>query len=280
MPGNYFVVEEFMSKSLKQNQVKAELALPPPPKAQLQQVDPKTTLFELMKKPIIVAQCCGLFPVFGVGKSTDELEFRWLSLRTLYASFCISGNIVMAFFFFWWISHRGLKLENMGKVKKISLRLAVSLKRRFSGSLCFYSTSLFCTILFFKLAHVWPKLAKEWDGVEKSLASYPPVTNVSRKFKLICWPVLFLALSKYEVCRAMSLLTVIFIVVEHILAIAISFGWLSKCADENLAILHIRADFPQWFCYIDYSHFKAFLSEVNTCIRYVLFFLTIIITLF
>lgn len=123
MPEKYFMVEEFMSKSIKQNQHKAELALPPPPKPVLQKLAPETTLFKLMKTPMIVAQCCGLFPVSGVaGESADVLEFRWLSLRTLYATFCVSGNIVMAFFFFWWLGHRGLKLENMGK-KHVRLKI-------------------------------------------------------------------------------------------------------------------------------------------------------------
>lgn len=51
--------------------------------------------------------------------------------------------------------------------------------------------------------------------------------------------------------------------VEHTLAVAISFGWISKCTNENLGITHIKADFPQWFCFIDYNHLKAIVVEVN-----------------
>lgn len=121
MPQNYFVVEDYMSKSLAALAMnkKSNLVLPGVMKARLHNPDPKNSLYSMIRPAIVIGQCWGLFPLSGVrGQSPDMLEFKWLSLRTLYTLFCLSGNIVMAFFFFWWIAHRGLKLENMGKIRK------------------------------------------------------------------------------------------------------------------------------------------------------------------
>lgn len=161
MPEKFFTVDEFVSKSLKQNQIKSELILPPPPKPVLHKLSPETTLFKLMKTPIIVAQCCGLFPVSGIGGETaDSLEFRWISWRTLFASFCLSGNIVMAFFFFWWLGHRGLKLENMGKwyvdielFSSVLKKLFFGIKLKFTliNSICRFFVFLFYLIVLLNI---------------------------------------------------------------------------------------------------------------------------------
>ncbi|GLV41646.1 Gustatory receptor 64e [Carabus blaptoides fortunei] len=221
MPEKLFTMQP-MKKPLKNNFINPDgLNLPPVHSIP----DPQSTLQAILKLPLIVAQCCGLFPLCGVtDTSANDLYFTWMAWRTLSCIFSICGSIVMAVFFYYWISMRGLRLENL-------------------GSLVFYSTSLFCTILFFKLARVWPKLAQEWQRLEMKFSDYPAVKNKPIKYKIILGVILVVAF------------------VEHSLAVAISFGWISKCTDENLGVNHIKADFPQWFCFVEYNHMKAILVE-------------------
>lgn len=138
-----------------------------------------SNLQKIMQLPITVAQCCGLFPVCGISSPTAQgLQFKWFTFRTVFSIFCITGNICMAVFFFYWISTRGLRLENM-------------------GSLVFYSTSLICTILFLRLAKKWPTLAQEWELVEGKFSQYPSVKNSPLIYKRILIITLSLAFSTF-----------------------------------------------------------------------------------
>lgn len=111
-----FVVDGLISNPLKSktNRIKSDNFVLKTNETILPQ-DDKNTLQGILRLPIIVAQCCGLFPVCGIGStSASDLRFKWIAWRTLFSIFCISGNVCMAVFFFYWIAMRGLKLENMG----------------------------------------------------------------------------------------------------------------------------------------------------------------------
>ncbi|KAJ4427652.1 hypothetical protein ANN_25300 [Periplaneta americana] len=118
-------------------------------------------------KIIIIAQCFGLMPVYGVtAVNASYIRFKWLSVRVIYTGFSLLGIFFMT---------------------SLCIMRFFKYGRSFKETQCtvFYGCSLGRMLLFLLLARHWPGLASRWEQVESTLGHYGYSRNLRRKFSLI-----------------------------------------------------------------------------------------------
>ncbi|KAI4488148.1 hypothetical protein M0804_004996 [Polistes exclamans] len=119
-----------------------------------------------------------------------------------------------------------------------------------NSSLVFYGTSLIASLLFMKLAKLWPCLALTWEKLEREfMFRHRKVSRISLagRFKLITAIVMILAL------------------IEHTLSILKGFSYATNCAkyrgDSDIVAEYFESQFPQVFSRKTYSLWKAILVD-------------------
>lgn len=74
------------------------------------------TMHSAMSKFLLLPQFFGIFPLYGVtNKDIRSIKFTWLSLRALYAIYCIIGGSFMTVLCLIRFSIHGLMLDKTGK---------------------------------------------------------------------------------------------------------------------------------------------------------------------
>ncbi|XP_043500327.1 gustatory receptor for sugar taste 64f-like [Polistes fuscatus] len=195
--------------------------------------NPATDSFHASIRPIILlANCFSMLPVSGVNTpDASYLKFTWRSPKLLYTIVSFLGCTVMTVFNILQFANTGFN----------------SLK---TTSLVFYGTSLLASLLFMKLAKLWPCLALTWEKLEREfMFRHRKVSRISLsgRFKLITAIVMILAL------------------IEHTLSILKGFSYASNCAkyrgDSDIVAEYFESQFPQVFTRKTYSLWKAILVD-------------------
>ncbi|XP_050306849.1 gustatory receptor for sugar taste 64f-like [Anthonomus grandis grandis] len=133
---------------------------------------------EVMKKPLVVLQLFGFFPVSGITKPNyRNLKFTWKSFRLFFNLICLFGIV---FHFVCFCVKR--KLD-----KTLAFNAAV-----------FQVEGIILSGLFIYLAKQWPDFVKEWHLVEVSMRSYELTMNLKRKIWLVSSPILTLAIIEHS----------------------------------------------------------------------------------
>nr|WPK18181.1 GR [Eucryptorrhynchus scrobiculatus] len=144
------------------------------------------TFHDSMKKPLLLLQVFGFFPVGGIMSSNyKDLKFSWVSWRILYYLVFLIGNIIN---FVCYCVHR--------KIDKILVVNAVF----------FHLEGVLLSILFLNLAQQWPQFVKEWHLVEVSMKRYELSMKLKRKVALIITSILGLALIEHAMVTTQQVL--------------------------------------------------------------------------
>ncbi|XP_043675729.1 gustatory receptor 5a for trehalose-like [Vespula pensylvanica] len=196
--------------------------------------NPATDSFHASVKPIILlANCFSMLPVSGVNTpDASYLKFTWYSPKLLYTIASFLGAIVMTIF-------------NILQFTKTGIN---SMK---TTSLVFYGTSLIASLLFLKLAKLWPCLALTWEKIEREfMFRHRRVSRISLagRFKLITAIVMTLAM------------------IEHTLSVLKGFSYAMTCvkyrSDSDVIAEYFESQFPQVFSQMSYSLWKAILVDI------------------
>ncbi|KAL2714282.1 LOW QUALITY PROTEIN: gustatory receptor for sugar taste 64f-like isoform X1 [Vespula squamosa] len=186
--------------------------------------NPATDSFHASVKPIILlANCFSMLPVSGVNSSPGVAQ-----------NYCTP-------------SHRAAVMT----VFNILQFATTGINSMKTTSLVFYGTSLIASLLFLKLAKLWPCLALTWEKIEREfMFRHRRVSRISLagRFKLITAIVMTLAM------------------IEHTLSILKGFSYATTCAkyrsDSDVIAEYFQSQFPQVFSRMSYSLWKAILVDI------------------
>ncbi|XP_047354719.1 gustatory receptor 5a for trehalose-like [Vespa velutina] len=196
--------------------------------------NPATDSFHASIRPIILlANCFSILPVSGVNSpDASYLKFTWYSPKLLYT---------IVFF---------LSTTVMTVLNVLQFTTGINSMKMTTG-LVFYGTSLIASLLFLKLAKLWPCLALTWEKVEREfMFRHRRISRISLagRFKLTTAIVMILAL------------------VEHSLSILKGFFYAMTCAkyrsDSDVIAEYFESQYTQVFSQMSYSVWKAILVEI------------------
>ncbi|XP_046825826.1 gustatory receptor 5a for trehalose-like isoform X2 [Vespa crabro] len=196
--------------------------------------NPATDSFHASIRPIILlANCFSILPVSGVNSpDASYLKFTWYSPKLLYT---------IVFF---------LSTTVMTVLNALQFTTGINSMKMTTG-LVFYGTSLIASLLFLKLAKLWPCLALTWEKVEREfMFRHRRISRISLagRFKLTTAIVMILAL------------------VEHSLSILKGSFYAMTCAkyrsDSDVIAEYFESQYTQVFSQMSYSLWKAILVEI------------------
>ncbi|KAF7272880.1 hypothetical protein GWI33_014358 [Rhynchophorus ferrugineus] len=186
-------------------------------------------IFVSLKSFMTFCQLLGLLPQENVRKSLEEMHFRLLSIKTLYAIVMIfSLTVAVVSCLIFWVMNG----SNIGDV-------AVAV---------FYGGSLGAMVLHLQLAASWKKLIKSWcdiDTIMNSTYGYPK--SLDKKIRWLSFVFIFLGLTDY------------------LLNVGNWSEHLSYHHGDNFTIeLYYRTTFPQLFNYLPYNPWSVIFSTIIT----------------
>ncbi|KAK2575502.1 hypothetical protein KPH14_011223 [Odynerus spinipes] len=195
--------------------------------------NPATDSLHASMRPIIVlANCFSMLPVCGVNSPDAScLKFTWRSPKLLYTAVSCLGATVMTVFNIIQFATTGIN----------------SIK---TTSLVFYGTSVIASLLFLRLARLWPRLALTWEKLEHEfIPRHRKVSRISLagRFKLV------------------TAIVMTFALIEHTLSILKGSSNAMVCAkyhgDTDIVAVYFQSQFPQVFSRMSYNLWKAILVD-------------------
>ncbi|KAL1491553.1 hypothetical protein ABEB36_012132 [Hypothenemus hampei] len=186
---------------------------------------------EDVKFVLLLAQCFGIMPLENVGKHQQDVAFRFLSIRFVYA-----------------LLHFGCVFATgIASVTKLAVKGFVIDETSVTS---FYIFNSFASIHFMYLAAKWQKILKDYSYVELSMRNYSCKRNVK---KINLWTAVFF---------------MFFGLTEHILFILTNLDHSLSCKNFKFypVEIYFGSAFPQWFTLVTYSHWAGALVEFTNFI--------------
>lgn len=83
-----------------------------------------------LKFALILGQCFGLLPFEGVGKQSEHVHFKWISIKLLYTVICFIVLTLNALFYSFDAIQTGITFPKIGKLMSI-IKNNIALKALF-----------------------------------------------------------------------------------------------------------------------------------------------------
>ncbi|CAH1368778.1 unnamed protein product, partial [Tenebrio molitor] len=190
---------------------------------------PQSSFQETFSFVLVFGQFFGIMPLHGMTrKNVQEVQFKWKSIRLVYAVYNFVGAFIMGVFCVSQFAIHGLMLDK-------------------TATMSFYILNFFAALQFIIIATNWSKVLKEWSFIDMSMRGYGAITNMKRRFVVMTTVIMTLAL------------------VEHLLFITNALTTGDSCGNYTLYTpdkVYFQVAFPSVFTLIDYSPWKACLVEI------------------
>ncbi|XP_045450099.1 gustatory receptor for sugar taste 64f-like [Melitaea cinxia] len=192
--------------------------------SELKPIKHPATFQKSLRATLLVGQVFSLLPVEGVSsKSASKLVFVWCSWKCIYLLLSLVGQIFITAMCLCRVLHNTSSLN-------------------ITTPVIFYGTTCVTTLMFLRVAMLWPALVRHIAGVEDQEPYYDK--NLTYKCNATCAVVLSLAL------------------MEHILSLLSAFAGAMVCYGENLSHQNFVKHFYPWvFNYLPYSFLLGVLTQ-------------------
>ncbi|XP_030761238.1 gustatory receptor for sugar taste 64e-like [Sitophilus oryzae] len=187
--------------------------------------------YDNIRFALILSQFFGLMPLQGISKNVQDVKFKWVSFRMVYASVHVGCVLAMAIACIVKLAVYGFVIDE-------------------TAVTCFYISNTFAAVHFIYLAMRWQGILKEFSYVEMSMRDYAVNKNVRRT----------------NILRATSFM--FFGLIEHVFFILTNVQSSFTC--ENFkkypVEIYFGSAFPQWFKLLGYTHWTAVLVEFTNIV--------------
>lgn len=151
-----------------------------------------------------MAQCFGLFPLYGIRGEVDDLRFSWKSWKILHTFTVLCGILFCDATCLLRTLENGIRMFKFGKEQNDLIDLFDRKKKtRIVGDVIFYTTNVVAIVCFLHIARDWPALMRNWKLTEECMSKR--YRNISRlKFRLLVTTSVFLTAAISASYRALQ----------------------------------------------------------------------------